>query len=92
MSPDAYPTDDLLYRPIEHTLEFMTSQELTAVLGCGINFAREVLAGTRALTHDEEKTVWRWLASCPARGTVVVHHKAVTRQAVTALSWSEVCG
>lgn len=98
-----YPTpSDLLFRPIEHTLEWLadpkerplTCRELAAIIGCGHDTACLVLRGERDLEAWEERRLRDWLASCACDGMVTDHRRAPARATsggLATLERAEVC-
>jgi len=67
----AYSPEELLSRPIEHTLEFLTCDELAAIVGCGRTHAHLVQSGERDLTETEAQRLRDWLALCARDGMVI---------------------
>jgi hypothetical protein len=95
MNAALYSTEELLCRPIEHTLELMTCRELGVVIGCDRRAANLVLRGERELAPWEERRVRRWLALCGRDGMVTDHKetpatRSTSRGAAT-LERTEVC-
>ncbi len=61
-----YSPDELLSRPIEHTLEFLSSRELGRIIGCSPDSANDVLHHLRDLEEPEVRRVREWILTCPA--------------------------
>ncbi len=58
-----YSPDDLLTRPIEHTLELMSCRDLGLIIGCSRSIANLVKRGERDLDPAEARRLRQWLAS-----------------------------
>jgi hypothetical protein len=84
LCPDC--VDDLLSRPIEHTIELLSSGELAAIVGCFRTWAWEIIRGEREPSWEETRRLRNWLASC-ARDGNVTHRPRVSRPCEV-----EVCG
>jgi len=80
MKPSFYTSEELLSRPIEHTLELMTCDELGSIIGASRASASRIIRGDDPLEARQERRLRDWLASC-ARDAMVTHPRGV-----------EVCG
>ena len=70
MKPSLYSPEELLSRPIEHTVELLTCTELAAIIGSTRTWAWDVIRGERDLSWEETRRLRNWLASCARDGMV----------------------
>jgi hypothetical protein len=61
MSP-LYTPEELLSRPIEHTVECLTCRELGLIIACSRDTASQIIRGERDLEPWEAERIRRWLA------------------------------
>jgi hypothetical protein len=98
-----YTPEELIYRPIEHTLEVIaesrrrqaTCKELGHMLGCDKNSAAALLRGERDATEEEVKRLRNLLASSARNGNVPRDSRApasaTSRGPIATLETAEVC-